>query len=60
MITIDIYPCNEPGMKYLVRTNATLESEKWTVPFQYDELVSRLRDDYPGCQIINHNYELKR
>ena len=56
MDNVDIYPTNEPGMKFLVKVG----TEKWTVPFQYNDLVERLRDDYPGCQIISHNEELKR
>jgi hypothetical protein len=56
MITVNIYPTHTPGMKYLVKVNR----EKWEVNFQRNDLVSRLRDDYPGCQIIQHNCELKR
>ena len=55
MITVHIYPTKMPGMKYLVMVGW----EKWPVPFQYDELVGRLRDDYPGCQIIKHLIGLK-
>ena len=53
MNIINIYPSKKPGMKYQIRVN--LETgfmlEKWDVEFQYDDLVARLREDYPGCQI---------
>ena len=52
---VKIYTCISPGMKYTVRVSDTVNhiTETWDVPFQYDELISRLRDDYPGCQFEN-------